>query len=113
MNTKPAIQETGGNSQAGSPGEFRNLLADIEDLIAAATGSTGVDVAPARARLAERVYAARQSLEDAGSAVALRARRSAAATNAYVHERPWTAIGAGTAAGLLFGLGAGYWLARR
>jgi ElaB/YqjD/DUF883 family membrane-anchored ribosome-binding protein len=86
------------------PGELRNFVADIGDLIKATTSLTGEDLARARTRLVERAAAAKASLEKMGGAVTARARHSAEVTNAYVHEQPWQAIGIGAAVGLLVGI---------
>jgi len=88
---------------SGMSREFKNFLADVEDLIEATTSLTGDELTHARARLNARVSEARDSVEALGVAVDQRARRSVSATNEYVHEQPWKAIGIGTAFGLLLG----------
>ena len=102
--TAPADQELSGASL-----EFHHFLADIEDLIKATTSLTGEDLAKARAKLNERIAAAKRSAQAAGGAIVHRARHSAAVTDAYVHERPWTAVGIGAVLGVLLGFA----LARR
>lgn len=124
MQNKPSNTESGANGHGAGPAstalakadgaasgvsrEFHNVVADIEDLVKATTSFTGEELARARAKLGERVGAAKQSVEDMGGAIADRARKSAAVTNEYVHEQPWQAIGicagAGAAVGLLLGI---------
>lgn len=94
---------------SGVPGELRNLLSDIEYLIKETTSITGEDLAMARAKLGERVAAAKHSVEEMKHAVALSARKNADVANRYVHEQPWQVIGLGAALGFLFG----FLLARR
>lgn len=89
--------------------EFHNLVADIEDLLKATTHLTGEDLVKAKAKLQERVAAAKDSIEEMGETVAHRARKTAAVTNNYVHEKPWNAVGIGIFAGVLLG----YLLTRR
>lgn len=84
--------------------EFTNVLADAEDLIKATTSLTGEDLVRVRAQLAKGVAAARQSLQDMGGAVADSARKTAKATDAYVHEQPWKVIGASAAVAFLLGM---------
>lgn len=84
--------------------EIQNVLADAEDLIKATTSLTGDDLMRVRARLVNGVAAAKASLENAGGVIADKARRTAKVTDAYVHDSPWIAIGAGAAIGLLAGL---------
>lgn len=85
-------------------GEYRSFVADIEDLIKATTSLSGEDLAHAKEALYKRIQAAKDSMEEVGSAISDRARRSAAATNSYVKENPWQAIGIGAAVGLLLGV---------
>ncbi len=89
--------------------EFHSFVADVEELVKATTELTGEELTRARAKLAERVAAARKSAEEIGVAIGQQARKSAAFTNDYVHAQPWQAIGAGAAAGFLLG----FLLARR
>lgn len=104
-----AAPTIGGVVQAGVSREFHNLFTDIEDLVKSTTSLTGDDLARAKAKLSARVAAARESLGKMGVVIADRARNTATATDGYVHERPWQAIGIGAALGLV----AGYMLARR
>lgn len=89
---------------AGTPGEFHNFIADIEDLITSMTSLTGDDLARAKARLSERVSVAKESIAEVGSEVAHRARKTARDTNHYVHAHPWQSVGVGAALGLLIGV---------
>ncbi len=89
--------------------EFHNLVADIEDLLKTTTHLTGEDLVKAKAKLQERVAAAKDSIEKVGETVAHRARKTAAITNNYVHDKPWNAVGIGVVTGVLLG----YLLTRR
>jgi ElaB/YqjD/DUF883 family membrane-anchored ribosome-binding protein len=89
--------------------EFQSFVADIEDLIKATTNLTGDDLQRAKAKLNQRINAAKESATEIGETVMNRARKTAETTNTYVHEQPWNAIGASAAVGLLLG----YLLARR
>lgn len=120
MNRYPDIAETEGNGHGigtiGSPGtkttaprvsktgEFHNFIADIEDLITSMTPLTGADLERAKAKLAERVEAAKESLTEVSTEIAERARQSARVTNTYVHEHPWQSVGIGAILGLLVGI---------
>lgn len=83
--------------------EFKHFLSDIEELVAQATSLTGEDLNKAKRTLSTRIDAAKHSLEDLSGNIAQKARTGAAATNTYVHEQPWAAIGASAALGLLVG----------
>jgi ElaB/YqjD/DUF883 family membrane-anchored ribosome-binding protein len=84
--------------------EYHNFISDVEDLVKATSLLTGEELTRAKARLIERVASAKQSVEELGGQVAQQARKSAAVTNAYVHEEPWKAIGISAALGLLLGV---------
>jgi ElaB/YqjD/DUF883 family membrane-anchored ribosome-binding protein len=111
MQTKSSALEPGSNGHASDSTlpralsrEFHDFVADIEDFVKATTSLTGEELARARARLGERVAAAKQSAQRVGGELAQRARATAGAADDYVHEYPWQALGIGTAAGLLLGL---------
>jgi len=118
MQTKSAIPESGVNGQfldssrssstaAGSSSgvsrEFHSFLADVEDLVKATTSLTGEDLAAAKAKLSERIAAARDSVAEISDTITQRVRKSATVTNNFVHDSPWQAIGIGAAVGMLLG----------
>jgi ElaB/YqjD/DUF883 family membrane-anchored ribosome-binding protein len=91
------------NKPSAISSEFKNFLADIEQLITEATSMTGDDLAQAKVKLNDRIDSIKHSFDDIGDSIGNKARRSAVITNNYVHEQPWIAIGAGAAVGLLVG----------
>lgn len=93
------------------PGEIHSFLADIGDMLKATTTLSGEDLAHARERLVERAAAARASLERVGGVISDRARQTAKATDTYVHDRPWQAIGIGAALGVVIGVLLARWRA--
>lgn len=113
MTIKPSangsISETAHTARTAVGNEFHAFLADIEDLIRETTSLTGEDLNRARAKLNQRVAAAKDSLQEVGGAVSDRLVQGARDTNNYVHAKPWPAIGIGTVVGLLLG----FVLARR
>jgi len=89
--------------------EFRSFVSDVEDLIKATNSLTGDELNKAKAKLEQRISSARSSVEELGGTIADRARKTAKTADNYVHEQPWTAIGAGAGLGLVVG----YLLTRR
>jgi ElaB/YqjD/DUF883 family membrane-anchored ribosome-binding protein len=89
--------------------EFRNFVADMEDLIQATTSLNGEDLVRAKAKLQARVAAAKQSARRIGAPLVDRARNTVRATDGYVHEQPWQAIAIAAGASVLVG----YLLGRR
>ena len=103
----PAADKTADGALTGMSLEFHNFLADIEDLIKTTTSLTGEDLARAKAKLSERVAAAKESVEEMSGVIADGARTSVAVTDAYVHDQPWKAIGIGAALGFVLGFALG------
>lgn len=83
---------------------LRRVIADAEDLLAATAGQTDSKMTELRARARENLQMAREKLADADAAVRARARQAAAATDEYVHDNPWSSIGAAAALGILIGV---------
>ena len=83
---------------------LRRVISDAEDLLAATAGQTDTKVAELRARAKENLRVARERLADADAAVRARARQAATATDEYVHDNPWSSIGAAAALGILIGV---------
>ena len=114
MQAKTSVSEAGFNGQgdatpvatagAAVSREITNVLADAEDLIKATTSLTSEDLVRVRTQLAKGVAAAKQSIEEMGGAIADSARKTAATTDAYVHEQPWKVIGASAAVAFLLGV---------
>jgi ElaB/YqjD/DUF883 family membrane-anchored ribosome-binding protein len=100
----PATLAPAESDAAAPEGEFHSFIADIEDLITSMTPLTGEDLARAKAKLSERVAAAKESVTVMGNEVAHQARKTARATNRYVEENPWQAVGIGAILGLLIGV---------
>jgi ElaB/YqjD/DUF883 family membrane-anchored ribosome-binding protein len=104
VEARPVALATTAAGESALAREAHNFLADIEDLVKATTSLTGEDLARAKARLAERIAAAKASVGKMGGAIADGTRHAAQATDGFVHERPWQAIGIGAALGVLVGV---------
>lgn len=106
--TPASASKSVASSRSAVSREFHDFVSDMEDLtrelIEKTTTLTAEDLTRARERLAERVSAARNSIEDMGGQITQRARRGAERTNTYVHEQPWNAIGIGALIGFACGL---------
>lgn len=100
------IRQVAGNGGEGATArgaEWRNLITDVEDLIKKVANVDDREIAEMRAKV-------EQTLEKAKSAATLGvdnvrgyARDASAATDEYVHESPWTAVGLAAAVGVLIG----------
>lgn len=84
--------------------DMKSAIADAEDMLHATADQAGDKIASMRARIQERLKGARIRLADAEEALVTKTRAAARATDAYVHESPWTAVGIAAGIGLLVGL---------
>ena len=84
--------------------DLRVVVSDAEELLAATASQTGERIAELRERMQTNLRLARIKLADAEAAVRESTRQMARATDHYVHENPWKAIGIAAGAGLLVGM---------
>ncbi|MDD2685304.1 MAG: DUF883 family protein [Gallionella sp.] len=84
--------------------DLRVVVADAEELLRATAGQAGEKVAAARERIQENLAAAKMRLVDAEHAVMDKAKQAASATDDYVHENPWKAVGIAAGVGLVVGM---------
>jgi len=61
-------------------------------------------VSAVRGRIQENLEVAKERLNAAEDAVLARTKEAALATDEYVHENPWTAVGVGAAIGVIVGM---------
>lgn len=83
---------------------MKSAIADAEDMLHATADQVGDKIASMRARIQDRLKGARERLADAEAILITKTRAAARATDAYVHESPWTAIGIAASLGLVLGV---------
>ena len=84
--------------------DFKILVADAESLLKATAGQSGEAVAAMRAKVGESLAVAKVKLTEAEQLALEKAKAAAAATDEYVHEHPWHAVGVAAGVGLVIGL---------
>ena len=84
--------------------DLRLVIADAEELLRLSADQVGGHATELRARVEERVRHARERIAHLQEAAIEKARAAGHAADDYVHEKPWTAIGAAAAVGLVLGL---------
>jgi len=84
--------------------DFRMVVADTEELLRATAGVANDKVSEARERMQENLVVAKARLANAEDAVLAKTREAAKATDEYVHENPWTAIGVSASVGVIIGM---------
>jgi ElaB/YqjD/DUF883 family membrane-anchored ribosome-binding protein len=84
--------------------DLQVVVADAEELLRATAGQAGDKVTAARERIQESLNAAKVRLSAAQEAVIAKTKQAANATDEYVHENPWKAVGIGAGVGLIVGM---------
>ncbi|TMH07971.1 MAG: DUF883 domain-containing protein [Betaproteobacteria bacterium] len=103
-------QATGDNSAGLAPqrdkvmADLRTLIADAEELLRATAGQTGNGASALRDKVSATLERAKVSLADTQAEALARAKAAGQAADRYVHDNPWTAVGAAAGVGLLIGL---------
>lgn len=84
--------------------DMKVVIADAEELLRATAGQAGEKLAAARAKVQDSVDTAKVKLAELGEVGVDKAKAAARATDDYVHEHPWTAVGIAGAVGLVLGM---------
>ncbi|MFO1264537.1 MAG: DUF883 family protein [Rhodoferax sp.] len=92
------------SAQAKLVNDIKLVIADAEEMLLATADQTGDRIAELRARIKDRLLAAQIRLEAAEAVLLEKTRAAARATDDFVHENPWQAVGIGAGIGFLLGL---------
>ena len=84
--------------------DFNKVVADTEALLRTMAGVTGEKAIALRASVEENLRATKARLRELQSAAAEKTTAAARATDEYVRENPWTAVGVAAVAGLVIGM---------
>jgi len=84
--------------------DFKVVVADAEALLKATASQGGEKVAEVRAKAEESLRIAKVKMAEAQAALLARTKEAARATDVYVHENPWRAIGVAAGVGVVIGL---------
>jgi ElaB/YqjD/DUF883 family membrane-anchored ribosome-binding protein len=84
--------------------DIKAVIADAEDLLRATASQAGDQISAARERIQDSLYRAKVKLAEAEGAVMDSTREMARATDDYVHDHPWRAVGIAAGVGLIVGL---------
>ncbi|MDP2759876.1 MAG: DUF883 family protein [Sideroxyarcus sp.] len=84
--------------------DLRTVVADAEDLLRATADQAGEKAASLRERAQANLARAKARLDETEQAVLERTKVAAQATDEYVHENPWYAVGVAAGVGLLLGM---------
>lgn len=104
VKTEPSSKDKIHEASIDIANEFKSFVSDIESLLKETASLTGDDLAQAKIKLNQRISAAKQCISNASDTMLDQARKTAARTNDYVHEKPWTIIGAGALVSFVLGM---------
>jgi len=84
--------------------DLKVVISDTEELLRATAGAAGEKAGELRERIAIRLRDAKERLADIEAAVVDKTKAAARATDDFVHEDPWKAVGVAAAIGLTLGV---------
>lgn len=84
--------------------DFKVVVADAEALLKATANQGGEKLAEVRAKAEESLRVVKARMAEVQAALLVKTKEAAKATDIYVHENPWKAVGVAAAVGLVIGL---------
>jgi ElaB/YqjD/DUF883 family membrane-anchored ribosome-binding protein len=93
-----------GDIKSAASGEIKNLIADVEDLMARIADLKDADVVRVRSKVQRAVDATKQSLSDSAETLRRQAQNVASTADDYVRDSPWQAIGIAALVGAVVGI---------
>ncbi len=84
--------------------DAKSLMSDADEIVKSMASASGEKLADLGEKLRAKLRVAKEKIADAQYAVADKAKAAARATDDYVHDNPWQAVGAAAALGFVLGL---------
>ena len=84
--------------------DLKVVVADAEELLRATASQAGEKVSAARERIQASLATAKVKLGEAERALLEKTKQAAKATDDYVRDNPWQAVGIAAMAGLVLGI---------
>jgi ElaB/YqjD/DUF883 family membrane-anchored ribosome-binding protein len=95
------------NGGAAGSDEWHKLVADVEDLVKKVANVDDAEIAEIRSKVESTLARAKTTATEGIAAVRGRAEDASDATDEYIHENPWAAVGIAAAVGIIIGFIAG------
>lgn len=105
--TGKRIRRSAKNGGEVGRSEWHRLVADVEDLVKKVANVDDEEIAEIRSKVENTLAEAKTSASAGIAAVRGRAEDASEATDEYVRENPWAAIGIAAAVGIILGFVAG------
>lgn len=84
--------------------DFKVVVADAEALLQATANQGGEKMAEIRAKAEESLKVVKARMAEVQAELLAKTKAAAKATDTYVHENPWKAVGVAAGVGLVIGL---------
>jgi len=84
--------------------EFNTIVSETEQLLHSAKDDSGAEAGPVAAQVSRNLEAARERLAHLEESIAGKTKAAAKATDSFVRQHPWQAIGIAAALGLVVGM---------
>jgi ElaB/YqjD/DUF883 family membrane-anchored ribosome-binding protein len=84
--------------------DLKVVISDAEELLRATAGQASEKVAAARVRIQGSLDTAKDRLGELSDATLDQAKVAARATDTFVRQNPWQAVGIGAAVGVILGM---------
>ena len=92
------------NVKTTASSEIKNLIADVEELMARISDLKDADVERVRGKVQRAVESAKQTFSDSTLNLRRRAQQAASTTDDYVRDSPWQAVGIAALVGAVVGI---------
>jgi ElaB/YqjD/DUF883 family membrane-anchored ribosome-binding protein len=93
--------------------DFNMVIAETEELLKSAAAAGGEKAHVWRANVEQNLKAAKDKLVELEQAAVAKTKAAAVATDDYVHDNPWQAIGVAAGVSVIVGIAIGLLLNRR
>jgi ElaB/YqjD/DUF883 family membrane-anchored ribosome-binding protein len=96
------VNKNGNRTKLAS--DLRQVFDDVDQLLSQAATTTGQQAQELRERATATLRNARHKLQDVQASALESSKAAARATDDWVHENPWAAVGVAAGAGLVLGV---------
>jgi ElaB/YqjD/DUF883 family membrane-anchored ribosome-binding protein len=101
---KGAARQAARQARVAANHEVRKLIADVEELLRRVGDAADPELARLRAKVESTVATTKKAISDGTEQVQRQAKEAFEASDRYVRDQPWEAIGIAAIAGLAIGL---------
>ncbi len=101
---KNDLSEGVNDIKSAASSEIKNLIADVEELMARIADLKDADVVRVRSKVQRAVDATKQSLAEGADAIRQHAQSVANTADDYVRDSPWQAVGIAALVGAVVGI---------